>query len=90
MTQRSWILVRATESSHGLARELPLDIVTGPHALILCNEMPELAKFLPYRRLRALQGLPETRIYDLPIRDITDIVGVQMARIGNAPLQKQK
>ena len=53
------------ESSQGLARQLLLDIVTGRHTLLLCNEiLYELAKSLRYPRMRALHGLPETRIYD--------------------------
>jgi putative PIN family toxin of toxin-antitoxin system len=59
------ILVRANESSHGLARQLLLDIVTNRHTLLLCNEiLYELARVLRYPRMQALHGLPETRIYD--------------------------
>jgi len=33
------ILVRANESSQGLARHLLLEIITRRHTLLLCNEM---------------------------------------------------
>jgi predicted nucleic acid-binding protein len=48
------ILVRATEVSRGLARELLLNIVDGSHTLVLSREMLfELAKVLRYPRLMA-------------------------------------
>jgi predicted nucleic acid-binding protein len=59
------VLVRASASSHGLARDLLLAIITGKHSLILSNEMlHELAMVLRYPRLMALHGLPENLIYD--------------------------
>ncbi len=71
------ILVRANESSQGLARQLLLDIITGPHTLLLSNEiLHELARVLRYPRLRALHGLPETRIYDYIgfLREVSELV----------------
>lgn len=73
------ILVRANESSQGLARQLLLKIVTSPHRLLLCNEMLfELAKVLRYPRMQALHGLPEHRIYDYIgfLRQISELVPV--------------
>jgi predicted nucleic acid-binding protein len=58
------ILVRTTEKSHGPARELLLEIVSGPHTLVLSNEiLHELAKVLRYPRLQEFYGLSEARIY---------------------------
>jgi putative PIN family toxin of toxin-antitoxin system len=71
------ILVRANESSHGLARQLLLEIVTGRHTLLLSSEiLYELARVLRYPRMQALHGLPETRIYDYIgfLRDISEPV----------------
>ena len=71
------ILVRATEKSHGPARELLLDIITGPHTLVLSNEiLHELAKVLRYPRLQEFYGLSETRVYDFVgfLRDAAEIV----------------
>ena len=73
------ILVRANESSQGLARELLLKIVTSHHRLLLCSEMLfELAKVLRYPRMRDLHGLPEHRIYDYIgfLRQISELVPV--------------
>lgn len=59
------VLVRASATSRGLARQLLLHIVESDHVLLLSNEMlHELARVLRYPRLQALHGLPETRIYD--------------------------
>ena len=71
------ILVRANESSHGLARQLLLDIVASRHTLLLSSEiLYELARVLRYPRLQALYGLPETRIYDYIgfLRDVAELV----------------
>jgi putative PIN family toxin of toxin-antitoxin system len=71
------ILVRANESSQGLARQLLLDIVASRHTLLLCNEMlHELARVLRYPRLQALHGLPESRIYDYIgfLREVSQLV----------------
>ncbi len=59
------ILVRATERSHGLARELLTTIVEGEHRLLLSNEMlHELARVLRYPRLREFYGLTEGLVFD--------------------------
>ena len=59
------ILVRTNEHSHGLARELLLNIVESKHTLLLSNEMlHELAKVLRYPRLQAFYDLPENLIFD--------------------------
>ena len=71
------ILVRANESSHGLARQLLLDIVTSRHTLVLSSEiLYELARVLRYPRMQALHGLPETRIYDYIgfLRNVSELV----------------
>ena len=71
------ILVRATENSHGLARELLLNIVASQHTLLLSAEMLyELARVLRYPRLRAFYGLSEERIYDFVgyLREVSEIV----------------
>ncbi len=71
------ILVRATENSHGLARDLLLNVVATKQELLLSNEMLyELAKVLRYPRLRTLYGLSETRIYDFIgfLREVAEIV----------------
>ena len=71
------ILVRANESSHGLARQLLLDIVASRHTLLLSSEiLYELARVLRYPRMQALYGLPETRIYDYIgfLRDVSELV----------------
>ena len=71
------ILVRATENSHGPARDLLLNIVARKQDLLLSNEMLyELARVLRYPRLRALYGLSEERIYDFIgfLREVAEIV----------------
>jgi putative PIN family toxin of toxin-antitoxin system len=71
------ILVRATENSHGLAREFLLNIVASKHTLLLCTEMLyELARVLRYPRLREFYGLSEERIYDFVghLREVAEIV----------------
>ena len=71
------ILVRANESSHGLARQLLLDIVASRHTLLLSSEiLYELARVLRYPRIQALYSLPETRIYDYIgfLRDVSELV----------------
>ncbi len=71
------ILVRANESSQGLARQLLLDIVAGRHALLLSSEiLYELARVLRYPRMQALHGLPESRIYDYIgfLREVSELV----------------
>ena len=71
------ILVRATENSHGLARELLLNIVASKHILLLSTEMLfELARVLRYPRLQMFYGLSEERIYDFVgyLREVAEIV----------------
>lgn len=71
------ILVRATDKSHGPARELLLKIIASRHILLLSNEMLyELAKVLRYPRMIALYGLSEARVYDFIayLRKVADIV----------------
>lgn len=71
------ILVRATENSHGLARDLLLKIIAGKQDLLLSNEMLyELARILRYPRLQAVYGLSEARIYDFIgfLRETAEIV----------------
>jgi putative PIN family toxin of toxin-antitoxin system len=71
------ILVRANESSHGLARQLLLDIITKGDTLLLCNEiLYELARVLRYPRMQALYGLPEIRIYEYIgfLREVSELV----------------
>jgi putative PIN family toxin of toxin-antitoxin system len=59
------ILVRANEHSHGLARELLINIVDSEHTLLLSNEMlRELARVLRYPRLQVFFDLPETLVYN--------------------------
>ncbi len=59
------ILVRTSEHSFGLARELLLAIVGSEHTLLLSNEMlHELARVLRYPRLREYYGLPVRLVYD--------------------------
>jgi putative PIN family toxin of toxin-antitoxin system len=71
------ILVRANESSQGLARQLLLAIVASRHTLLLSNEiLYELARVLRYPRMQALHGLPESRIYDYIgfLREVSELV----------------
>ena len=71
------ILVRANESSQGLARQLLLEIVASRHTLLLCNEILfELARVLRYPRMQALHGLTESRIYDYIgfLREVSELV----------------
>ena len=71
------ILVRANESSHGLARELIFSILSGGHSLVLSNEiLYELGRVLRYTRLQSLYGLSEQRVYDYIgfLREVAEIV----------------
>ncbi len=73
------ILVRATKSSHGLARELLLNIVASKHTLLLSTEiLYELARDLRYPRLQAFYGLTEERTYDFVryLHDVAEIVSL--------------
>ena len=63
------ILVRATERSHGLARELLTNIVEGEHRLLSNEMLHELARVLRYPRLRDFYGLterPGLRLHQAP------------------------
>ena len=71
------ILVRANESSQGLARQLLLEVIASRHTLLLSNEiLYELARVLRYPRMRALHGLPESRVYDYIgfLREVSQLV----------------
>lgn len=71
------ILVRATENSYGLGRDLLLTVIANKHALLLSNEMlHEIAKVLRYPRLRKLYGFSEERTYDFIgfLREVAEIV----------------
>ncbi|MFZ1135513.1 MAG: putative toxin-antitoxin system toxin component, PIN family, partial [Candidatus Korobacteraceae bacterium] len=71
------ILVRATEKSQGLARELLVNIVASKHTLLLSTEMLyELARVLRYPRLREFYGLSEERVYDFVgyLQEVAEIV----------------
>lgn len=58
------VLVRATEKSHGPARELLLNIVAKGHTLLLSNELlREVARVLRYPRLQKFYGLSEGSVY---------------------------
>lgn len=57
--------MRANEHSHGLARELLINIVESRHTLLLSNEMlHELARVLRYPRLQSFYGLSESLVFD--------------------------
>jgi putative PIN family toxin of toxin-antitoxin system len=59
------ILVRANERSHGLARDLLINIVESEHRLLLSDEMlHELARVLRYPRLRNFYALTEDLVFD--------------------------
>lgn len=58
------ILVRANDHAGGLARELLLSLVAGPHTLVLSAEiLYELARVLRYPRLLAFYKLSEEDVY---------------------------
>jgi predicted nucleic acid-binding protein len=59
------ILVRASATRRGLARDLLLQTVESHHVLLLSNEMLyELAQVLRYPEILVLHGLSEERVYD--------------------------
>lgn len=73
------ILVRATESSHGLARELLLNIVASKHTLLLSNKM--LYETRPGPQVSTPPGvlwLTEERTYDFVryLHDVAEIVSL--------------
>jgi putative PIN family toxin of toxin-antitoxin system len=59
------ILVRANVRSHGLARELLINILESEHTLPTSNEMlHELARVLRYPRLLGFYGLTEDMVFE--------------------------
>lgn len=71
------ILVRATGSSQGLARDLLLTIIQSDHILLLSNAMLyELARVLRYPRMKALHGFSDEGIYDYVgfLREAAEVV----------------
>jgi len=82
------ILVRATENSHGLVRELLLNIVASKHTLLLSTQiLYELARILRCPRLQAFYGLSEERIYDFVgyLREVAEIVA--LSRLLSMPIR---
>jgi putative PIN family toxin of toxin-antitoxin system len=73
------VLVRAFVSSHGLARDLLLAILSSEHTLILSNEMLfEVARVLRYPRLMAFHGENEEAVYNFVgwLRAAADIIAL--------------
>jgi putative PIN family toxin of toxin-antitoxin system len=71
------ILVRASSTNRGLARDLLLQIVESQHVLLVSNEiLYELPQVLRYPRLVALLGLSEQRVYDYIafLREVAQVV----------------
>jgi putative PIN family toxin of toxin-antitoxin system len=71
------ILVRATDKTHGPARELLLTIVSGKHTLVLSSEiLHEVAKVLRYPGLQEFYGLSEARVYEFIgyLREVAEII----------------
>ena len=71
------ILVRASGTKRGLARDLLLQIVESQHVLLLSNEMlHELGKVLRYPEMLSLHGLSEERVYEYIgfLREVAEIV----------------
>jgi putative PIN family toxin of toxin-antitoxin system len=71
------ILVRANDSSTGLARQLLLTLLKANHVLVVSGQiLYEAAKVLRYPRLRKFHTLTEEGIYQYIgfLRDIADIV----------------
>ena len=71
------ILVRATDKTHGPARELLLVIVSGKHTLVLSSEiLHEVAKVLRYPRLQEFYGLSEAQVYEFIgyLREVAEII----------------
>jgi predicted nucleic acid-binding protein len=65
LTLDSTILVRAFESTGGLARRLLLTVLEEGHTLVLSAEiLAETSRVLRYPRMRARHGMPDTRIYE--------------------------
>jgi len=73
------ILVRSFVTSHGLAHDLLLAVLSSDHTLILSNEMLfEVARVLRYPRLMAVHGEGEEAIYNFTswLRDAAEIVAL--------------
>lgn len=71
------ILVRANDSSTGLARQLLLALLKANHVLVVSGEiLYEAAKVLRYPRFRKFHALTEDGIYQYIrfLRDIAEIV----------------
>jgi putative PIN family toxin of toxin-antitoxin system len=82
------ILVRATENSHGPARDLLLNIIANKQDLLLSDEMLyELARVLRNPRLQAFYGLSEARVYDFIgfLREVAEIVPLNI--VLNMPIR---
>lgn len=82
------ILVRAFVSSHGVASDLLLTILSGGHTLIRSNEMlSEVARVLRYPRLMAIHGENEETIYEFTawLHDVAEIVALDL--LARAPIR---
>jgi putative PIN family toxin of toxin-antitoxin system len=82
------ILVRATENSHGPARDLLLNIIASKQDLLLSDEMLyELARVLRNPRLQAFYKLYEARVYDFIgfLREVAEIVPLNI--VLNMPIR---
>jgi putative PIN family toxin of toxin-antitoxin system len=69
--------VRSFVSSHGLAHDLLLAILSSGHTLILSNQLlSEVARVLRYPRLMAVHGQSEEAIYSFTgwLRDAAEMV----------------
>jgi len=72
------ILVRATEKSHGPAREVLHSVIVG-HTLLLSNELlVEVARVLRYPRLQRFYKLSEASVYEFVrcLREAAEIVAL--------------
>ena len=59
------VLVRAFTSPGGPASALLLDLIAGPHTLLLSNAiLHEVSRVLRYPRLQASHGATETSVYE--------------------------
>ncbi len=82
------ILVRAFVSSHGLAHDLLLAILSSDHTLILSNKiLIEAARVLRYPRLMMVHGESEETIYDFTswLRNAAEIV--MLDPLARAPIR---
>jgi uncharacterized protein len=84
------VLVRSFVTSHGLAHDLLLAVLSSDHTLILSNEMLfEVARVLRYPRLMAVHGESEEAIYNFTswLRDAAEIVALDA--LTPAPIRDQ-